>query len=50
LDALPPVTAMLPESGRQPYPITWEEQDRLFPRLPAHLQRMVLFVEHQIFK
>ena len=23
---------------RSPYPITWEEQDRLFPRLPAHLQ------------
>ena len=26
-----------------PYPITWNEQDRLFPRLPAHLQRMALF-------
>ena len=34
---------MLPESRRPPYPITWDEQDRLFPRLPAHLQRMVLF-------
>ena len=34
---------MLPESPRQPYPITWEEQDRLFPLLPAHLARMVLF-------
>ena len=28
---------------RPPYPITWEEQDRLFPRLPVHLQRMALF-------
>ena len=34
---------MLPESRRSPYPITWDEQDRLFPRLPAHLQRMALF-------
>ena len=34
---------LLPESRRQPYPITWEEQDALFPRLLVHLQRMVLF-------
>ena len=34
---------MVPESRRPPYPITWDEQDRLFPRLPAHLQRMALF-------
>jgi integrase len=43
LTTLPPMITKLPESRRQPYPITWEEQDRLFPRLPAHLQRMVLF-------
>ena len=43
LDALPPLINMLPESQRAPYPITWEEQDRLFPKLPAHLARMVLF-------
>jgi len=43
LNALPPMITMLPESRRQPYPITWEEQDALFPRLPEHLQRMVLF-------
>jgi integrase len=43
LDALPPLLTMLPESRRQPYPITWQEQDRLFPMLPDHLQRMVLF-------
>jgi integrase len=43
LDALPPLITMLPESRRAPYPITWEEQDKLFPRLPAHLARMVLF-------
>lgn len=43
LNALPPMITRLPESRRLPYPITWEEQDDLFPRLPVHLQRMVLF-------
>ena len=43
LTGVPPLITMLPESRRSPYPITWDEQDRLFPRLPAHLQRMALF-------
>lgn len=43
LDALPPLITMLPESRRPPYPITWEEQDRLFPTLAPHLARMALF-------
>jgi integrase len=43
LQAIPPLLTMLAESRRAPYPITWAEQDRLFPRLPAHLQRMALF-------
>jgi integrase len=43
LEALPPLITMLRESRRPPYPITWDEQDRLFQRLPSHLQRMVLF-------
>jgi integrase len=43
LDALPPLISMLPESPRSPYPITWAEQDRLFPKLPGHLARMALF-------
>ena len=43
LEAVPPLISMLPESPRLPYPITWDEQDRLFPKLPAHLGRMVLF-------
>ena len=34
---------MLPETPRLPYPITWEEQDRLFPKLSARLGRMALF-------
>ena len=29
LEAIPPLITMLPESRRAPYPITWEEQDRL---------------------
>jgi integrase len=43
---LPPLITMLPESGRAPYPITWDEQDRLFQRLPARLARMALFAVH----
>lgn len=43
LTGIPPLITMLPESRRAPYPITWAEQDRLFPRLPVHLQRMALF-------
>jgi integrase len=43
LEAIPPLITMLPESRRPPYPITWDEQDRLFPRLPVRLQRMALF-------
>jgi integrase len=43
LQGMPPLITMLPETRRPPYPITWEEQDRLFPKLPARLARMVLF-------
>jgi len=43
LEGVPPLITMLPESPRLPYPITWEEQDSLFRRLPAHLARMALF-------
>ncbi len=43
LDALPPLITMLPETPRLPYPITWEEQDRLFPKLSVRLGRMALF-------
>jgi integrase len=38
-----PLMSMLAESPRSPCPITWEEQDALFQRLPGHLQRMALF-------
>ena len=43
LETVPPLITMLPETPRPPYPITWDEQDRLFSRLPARLSRMVLF-------
>lgn len=43
LEAPVPLITMQPESPRQPHPLTWEEQDRLFPLLPTHLGRMVLF-------
>ena len=43
LEAVPPLITMQPETPRQPYPLTWEEQDRLFPELPSHLATMVLF-------
>lgn len=39
-----PLIAMLPlDDARKPRPISWVEQRSLLPRLPAHLQRMVLF-------
>jgi integrase len=43
LEGMPPLITMLPETRRQPYPITWKEQDVLFRKLPAHLARMALF-------
>lgn len=43
LNVLPALISMLPETPRQPYPLTWEEQDRLFRRLPLHLRQMALF-------
>ncbi len=43
LEILPPLITMLPETKRPPYPITWDEQDWLFSKLPACLSRMVLF-------
>jgi len=43
LEGLPPLITMLPENPRSPYPITWQEQDALFRRLPPHLACMALF-------
>ncbi|HEV2610921.1 MAG TPA: hypothetical protein VGU61_11685 [Noviherbaspirillum sp.] len=38
-----PLIEMLKEAPRKPYPITWEEQERLLNELPLHLQKMALF-------
>jgi integrase len=42
LDA-PPLIEMEQGPARKPYPLSWEEQDRLFRELPAHLQRIALY-------
>ena len=39
----PPLIEMEQGPARRPYPLSWEEQDRLFRELPAHLQRMALY-------
>jgi integrase len=39
-----PKIRLLPDTEkRQPYPLTWEEQARLFKELPGHLAAMALF-------
>ena len=39
----PPLIEMEKGPARKPYPLSWEEQDRLFTELPGHLQRMALY-------
>ncbi len=39
----PPLIEMEQGPARKPYPLSWEEQDRLFRELPGHLQRMALY-------
>jgi integrase len=40
----PPKIKLLPSNGkRQPYPLSWDEQTRLFRELPTHLEEMALF-------
>jgi hypothetical protein len=41
-EAMPLLITILPENPRSPYPITWQEQDALFRRLPSQLARMAL--------
>ena len=39
-----PKIKLLPDTNkRQPYPLSWKEQDRLFKELPRHLAQMALF-------
>jgi integrase len=40
----PPKIKLLPNTNkRKPYPLSWEEQTRLFRELPSHLEQMALF-------
>jgi integrase len=42
-----PKIKLLPEHDlRKPYPLNWEEQNRLFEELPTHLKAMALFAVH----
>jgi integrase len=43
LDTPPLITMRTPQDSAKPYPLTWEEQNRLFAELPAHLGRMCLY-------
>ena len=39
-----PKIKLLPDTDkRKPYPLSWNEQDRLFKELPGHLAHMALF-------
>lgn len=43
LETAPLIQMPIDENPRQPYPLSWEEQDRLIAELPRHLADMVLF-------
>ncbi len=43
LHAAPKIKLLPDTNKRQPHPLSWEEQDRLFQELPAHLAEMALF-------
>lgn len=43
LNTAPKIKYLPKENVRQPYPLSWEEQERLFQQLPPHLERMALF-------
>src|SRR5687767_15972444 len=39
-----PLISMVKGKKRAPYPFNWEQQAALFAQLPAHLERMALFM------
>jgi len=42
--AMAPKIKLLPDTNkRPPYPLSWQEQDKLFKELPAHLAQMAMF-------
>lgn len=43
LSSAPKIKLLPVNDARKPYPLSWEEQERLFTALPSHLQKMALF-------
>lgn len=43
LNSAPKIKLLPINDARKPYPLNWEEQERLFKELPIHLRRMALF-------
>lgn len=43
LEHPPKIKLLKVTDARKPYPLSWEEQTRLFQKLPRHLARMALF-------
>jgi integrase len=43
LQAAPKIPLLPDRDKRQPYPLNWEEQDRLLAELPGHMAQMALF-------
>ena len=39
----PKIKLLREDDKTEPYPLSWEEQQKLFKELPAHLARMALF-------
>lgn len=43
LDNLPKIKLLPEHDLRKPYPLNWDEQNKLFQELPSHLEKMALF-------
>lgn len=43
LSSAPKIKLLPINDARKPYPLNWDEQEKLFNMLPAHLRRMALF-------
>ncbi|MCK4870565.1 MAG: site-specific integrase [Gammaproteobacteria bacterium] len=43
LHSAPKIKLLQVTDARLPYPLSWDEQDRLFAELPAHLRQMAMF-------
>lgn len=43
IPSAPKIKMLALHDARQPYPLSWDEQDKLFKELPPHLEKMALF-------